>query len=68
MGETVKVNELVGTSTDSWEDAARNALEAADETLEHISGIEVESQTATIDNGTIEEYKTTVSVAFGLDR
>lgn len=66
MGETVKVIELVGNSTDSWEDAAQNALDDADETLENITGLEIESQTADVRDGQIEQYRTTVHVAFEL--
>lgn len=66
MGDTVKVIELVGSSTDSWEDAAQSALDDADESLENINGIEIESQTADVENGQIELYKTTVHVAFEL--
>lgn len=68
MGETVKVIELTGNSNESWEDAAENALEDADETLENISGIEVQSQTAEVDGGSIDRYKTTLHVAFELKR
>ena len=64
MGTTVKTIELIGSSTDSWEDAAENALDDVDETIEEISGIEVESQTANVENGRIERYKTTLHVAF----
>lgn len=65
-GDTVKVIELVGNSSESWEDPAQNALDDADETLENISGIEIESQTASVENGQIEQYKTTVHITFGL--
>ena len=68
MPETAKVIELMGTSTESWEDAAQNALDDADETLENISGIEMISQTATVENGEIVAYKTTTHVSFALDR
>lgn len=68
MGDTVNVIELVGNSTDSWEDAAQSALDDADETLENISGIEIESQTANVEDGRIERYRTTVHVAFELER
>ncbi|NUB92898.1 dodecin domain-containing protein [Haloterrigena sp. SYSU A558-1] len=67
MGETVKVIQLTGNSTESWEDAAQNALDDADETLENISGIEIESQTADVEGGTIERYRTTLDVAFVLE-
>lgn len=68
MGTTVKVIELVGNSTESWEDAAQNALDDADETLEGISGIELVSQTADVNGGQIERYKSTVHVSFELER
>lgn len=68
MGDTVKVIEVVGNSTESWEDAAQNALDDADATLEEITGIEITSQTASVENGQIERYKTTVDVAFELQR
>lgn len=67
MGDTVKVIELVGNSGNSWEDAAQNALDDANETLENISGIEITSQTADVENGQIQQYKTTVDVAFELE-
>lgn len=66
MGSTVKTIELIGNSTNSWEDAAQNALDDADETIEEIKGIEIISQTANVENGQIERYKTTLHVAFEL--
>lgn len=64
MGETVKVIELIGNSTDSWEDPTQNALDEADEMLENIIGSERETQTADVRDGQIEQYKTTVHMAF----
>lgn len=66
MGETVKTIELVGNSTESWEDAAQNALSDADATIENITGIELVSQTADVDDGQISRYKSTLHVAFTL--
>ena len=68
MSTTVKVIELVGNSNESWEDAARNALQDADETLEEIRGIELVSQTATVEDGEIDSYRATVHVSFELQR
>lgn len=68
MGDTVKVIEVMGTSTESWEDAAQNAVNDADETLEDISGIKVQSQTASVEDGQIDRYKTTLHVSFALQR
>jgi flavin-binding protein dodecin len=66
MGETVKTVELIGNSSDSWEDAAQNALDDANETIEEITGLEIISQTANVENGQIERYKTTLHVGFKL--
>lgn len=68
MPDTVKVIEVVGNSTESWEDAAQNALDDASESLENISGFEVESQTADVSGGEIEQYTTTLHVSFALER
>lgn len=65
---TVKVIELTGNSDESWDDAAQQALADADETLEEISGIEIVSQTADVENGEISRYKSTVHVSFALQR
>lgn len=65
---TVKVIELVGNSEESWEDAAQQAVQDANETLENVSGIEVESTTADVENGEIVNYKTTLHVSFALER
>jgi hypothetical protein len=61
---TIKVLELIGTSTKSWEDAAQNAIKEAHETLEGISGLEVVAQTAKVENGKVIEFRTTVKIAF----
>jgi flavin-binding protein dodecin len=60
----VKIVKLLGTSSESWEDAAREAVDEANETIDDIHGVEVESWTAEIDDGEITEYKATVEVAF----
>ncbi|MBX0293662.1 dodecin family protein [Haloarcula nitratireducens] len=60
----VKIVKVLGTSSESWEDAAREAVAQASETIDDIHGIEVEDWTANVENGQITEYKTTVEVAF----
>lgn len=60
----VKIIKVLGTSTESWEDAAREAVAQASATVEEIHGIEVEDWTATVENGEITEYKATVEIAF----
>ena len=65
---TVKVVELIGTSTKSWEDAAASAIEEAAETVKGITGLEVSSQTARVKDNKIVEYRTTVKIAFLVER
>ncbi|WP_255191012.1 dodecin family protein [Natronobeatus ordinarius] len=61
---TVKVIKVMGTSEESWEDAAAEAVATASETIDDITGIEVESKTADVEDAEIVEFKTTVHVAF----
>lgn len=68
MSTTAKVIELVGNSNESWEHAAQSALDDADETLEDITGIKIVSQTASVENGQIDQYKTVLHVSFQLQR
>jgi len=60
----VKVIELVGTSTQSWEDAAKNAVAEAARTIRHITGVHVVGQTATVEGNVITEFRANVKVAF----
>ena len=61
---TIKVIELIGTSKESWEDAANNAVKEAHETVSGITGVEVVAQTARVENGTIVEYRANLKLAF----
>lgn len=60
----VKIVKVLGTSTESWEEAAREAVETASRTITGIRGVEVEDWTASVEDGEITEYKATVEVAF----
>jgi flavin-binding protein dodecin len=60
----IKVVELVGTSKESWEDAAQQAVAEAAGTLRHITGVDLVRHTAHVENGRISEYRSTVHVAF----
>ena len=60
----VKIVTVLGTSPDSWEAAAQEALNQSKHTIDDISGLEVEDWTATVEDGTITQYKATVKIAF----
>lgn len=64
----VKVVELVGESDQGWEQAAKNALEEAARTINHITGVEVYNWTADVRDGQIVDYKANIKVAFVVDR
>jgi flavin-binding protein dodecin len=63
----VKVVKIMGTSEQSWQDAAEEAFLEASETIDNISGVEVEDFTANVDGGQIQEYRATVEVAFPVE-
>ena len=60
----IKVVELVGISSTSWEDAAMNAVKEAAETLRDIGGLDVMNQTAIVKDGVITEYRANVKISF----
>ncbi|MHA1212072.1 MAG: dodecin family protein [Candidatus Heimdallarchaeota archaeon] len=60
----IKVIEVIGSSTTSWEDAARDAAESAAKTVKNITGIDVVNFTATVKDGKITKYKATCKLAF----
>jgi flavin-binding protein dodecin len=58
------VSEIVGTSTESWEKAAANAVERASQTLRDLRVAEVVELDATIENGTVSTYRARVKLSF----
>jgi flavin-binding protein dodecin len=62
-----RVTQVIGASPHSWEDAVRNALERANQTLRGITGIEVVKENAAVEDGKIVEYRATVQVTFVLE-
>lgn len=65
---TAKVVELVGSSTRSFEDAVKNAIQDASATTRGITGAHVENWSVKCRNGAIVEYKVDLKVAFGIER
>ncbi len=54
---TYKVIELIGTSTDSWEKAAANAIETASHSLRDLRVAEVVELDLVIENGKVSAYR-----------
>jgi len=61
---TYKIIELVGTSTKSWEEAAKTAVETAAESLKDLRVAEVTRMDMTVENGKVKSYRTRVNVSF----
>jgi dodecin len=59
-----RVTELVGVSTDSWEDAARRAIETASSTLRDLRVAEVVKLDVTIEDGKVARFRTRLNVSF----
>jgi flavin-binding protein dodecin len=65
MGESVyKIIELVGTSTDSWEKAAKTAVERAAKTLRDLRVAEIAQLDMTTEEGKVVLYRAKVKVSF----
>jgi flavin-binding protein dodecin len=65
MSESVyKVIELVGTSTESWEKAARAAVERAGESLRDLRVAEVSELDMSLVDGKVQLYRAKVRVSF----
>jgi len=69
MSDSVyKVIEVIGSSEKSWEDAARNAVEAASRTLKNLRIAEIKDLDLKVDEkGKVVAFRTKVSLSFKLD-
>lgn len=59
-----KVIELVGSSSESWEKAAANAVETAAQSLRDLRIAEVVEQDMQLENGKVIAYRAKVKVSF----
>jgi hypothetical protein len=59
-----RVTEVIGTSTESWEDATRHAVETAARTLRDLRVGEVVKLDVTIEDGRVTHYRARVNISF----
>jgi dodecin len=59
-----RVTEVIGVSSESWEAAARNAVEAAGKTVRDLRIAEVIRQDVSIENGAIKSYRVRLGISF----
>ena len=61
---TYKIIELVGSSTTSWEDAAKTAVNTAAKTLRDLRIAEITQMDMKIENGKVAAYRARVKLSF----
>ena len=59
-----KIVEVIGTSSESWEEAAKNAVETAADTLRDLRIAEVVKMDMKVENGKVVAYRTRVLISF----
>ena len=64
MDSVYKVVELIGTSTKSWEEAAKSVVEQAAKHLRDLRVAEVAEQDLVIEDGKVTAYRTKLKVSF----
>ena len=65
MADSVyKVIQLVGSSPNSWEEAARNAVERASQTLRDLRVAEISKLDMKVENGKVTAFRARVNLSF----
>jgi flavin-binding protein dodecin len=59
-----RVTEVIGTSAESWEDAARSAVKTASKSLRDLRIAEVTKFDVKIENGKVTQYRARLSLSF----
>jgi len=62
-----RVTEVIGISSESWEAAARNAVETAAATVRELRVAEVVRQDVTIENGRVRDFRVRLAISFKYD-
>lgn len=60
----VKVIEIIGISDTSFEDAVRRAVAKAADSIDGITGVEVQNMNARVEDGKISQYRVSCKLAF----
>lgn len=64
MTSVYKIVQLIGTSTESWEDAVKSAVDRAAESLRDLRVAEVGELDVIIEDGAVTAYRAKVNVSF----
>jgi flavin-binding protein dodecin len=64
---TYKLDELVGSSPDSTDDAIRNAIQKASATVKHIDWFQVIETRGHVNDGRIAHFQVTLKIGFRIE-
>jgi flavin-binding protein dodecin len=65
MSDSVyRVTEVIGTSSESWEAAARNAVQTAAKTVRDLRVAEATRFDVTVEDGRISQYRVRLDISF----
>lgn len=59
-----RVTEVIGTSSNSWEDAARNAVKVASKSLRDLRIAEISKLDVKIEDGKITQFRARLALSF----
>jgi dodecin len=59
-----RITEIIGTSTTSWEDATKNAVETASKTLRDLRVAEIVKLDIVVEDGKVAAYRARVNLSF----
>jgi dodecin len=62
-----RVTDVIGTSSNSWEDAAKNAVKTASKSLRDLRIAEVTKLDVKVEDGKVTQFRTRLSLSFKYD-
>ncbi|MHA6279441.1 dodecin family protein [Salinimicrobium sp. CAU 1759] len=63
----MKVLEIMANSSQSWEEAVKNAVKTAAKSVKNIRSVYVKDQTANVEGDSITDYRVIVKITFEVD-
>ncbi len=62
----LKVIEVLGNSTTSFEDAINNVVKESSKTVKNIKSVYIQDMQVTVENNKVAQYRVTTKVTFGI--
>jgi flavin-binding protein dodecin len=67
MAKVLKVIEVLAESSDSYEDAIRNAVESTSKSVRHVRSAYLNEQSVTVKDGKVDKFRVNVKITFEVD-